>query len=459
MPLNEVQREGLARLIAARTENFLRWEKILDGQRVAFVVWPHPERLILAFHPDLKLPPDFDRRLAAHLRRRVGVLQTETVSLAQISYEPYAPIPDRVELDLAARPAGPLMLPLGIGHRGPVWLSLLEMDSVLVGGTRRMGKTTLLHAWLLALVTGEPPTRVRLVLYDGKDGLEFGRYSGLRHVEEVARTGEELASALGRLRGELAERARLLRERGARSIAELPADVRPPYLVLAVDELAAALETPGVEEGLRELVTRGGAYGILPVLATQRPESQVVAGFLKCNLATRIALPVPDVSDSRVILGRAGAEKLPKVPGRILFVWRGRLVEAQAPDVPTALLDEILGRLRRGDAPLPPPQALEDWQRRLVEIAMKPPFNGRFGPVRELAAAARVPRDRVDNLARAWEAQGLLGPVEYAEGGRKLPRRILPPLLALAGVSRTDLEGGGYGGFGSDLPDLPGEGG
>jgi len=444
---------NLTRFVAERTASFMRQEQLLpEGLRgPAFVAWPAPERAILIFSPELtdKLPPDFSRRLATYLHRRVVTLADSFV-FVQVSYEPHHPLPDRVELDLTSRPDGPLMVPLGVGHRGPIWLSLLEMDSVLIGGTRRLGKTNLLHSWILALVTGEPISRVRLVLHDGKDGLEFGRYAGLRHVE-VAQTGKDLAEALGRMRAELASRADLMSRHGARSVAELPAGTRPPYIVLVVDELAAALETPGVEEGLRDLVARGGAYGVLPVLATQRPESQVVAGFLKCNLATRIALPVPDVADSRVILGRGGAEKLPKVPGRILFVWKGRRVEAQTFHVPTALLDEILSRLRAGEAPLCPPPALEPWQRRLVEVAMKPPFAGRFGPVRELAQAAGVPRDRVEQLARAWEMQGLLGPVEFADGGRKLSRRILPPLLALAGVSGPDLAGGGFGGFGPDL--------
>lgn len=448
------ERENIARFIAERTTSFLRQEKLLDenGPRVAFVVWPDPQRAILVFHPEIELPSDFGRRLAAYLRRRVLTLTTSTptniFTFAQISYEPYNPIPDRVELDLASRPQGHLMLPLGVGHRGPIWLSLLEMDSVLIGGTRRMGKTTLLHAWILALVVHEPSTSVRLILYDGKNGLEFGRYAGLRHVDTVALTGEELAATLGRLQVEMAERAKLLSAHGARSIAELPSDIRPPYLVLIVDELAYALETPGVDEGLRDLISRGGAFGIHAILATQRPESNIVSGILKCNMGTRFALPVPDSASSRVILGQGGADKLPKYPGRVLFIWRGRRVEAQSPAVPTTLLDEILSRLRHGSAPLSPPQALEDWQRRLVEIAMKPPFNGRFGPIRELAKAAGVPRDRVDQLARAWEAQGLLGPVEYLPGGRKLPRLILPLLLRLAGI--TDLASAGYGGDGRD---------
>ena len=125
----------------------------------------------------------------------------------------------------------------------------------------------------------------------------------MRHVIIVG----DLTQALGDLRRELLQRGQLLQQHRVRSVTELPAEVRPPYLVLVVDELASALETEGVEEALRDLVARGGAYGILPVLATQRPESAVVSGFF--NLATRIALPVPDQADSRVILGRG--EKLP----------------------------------------------------------------------------------------------------------------------------------------------------
>lgn len=294
-----------------------------------------------------------------------------------------------------------------------------------------MGKTTLLHAWILALVTGESPERVRLILYDGKDGIEFGRYAGLRHVEALAHSGAELAGILGHLRGELVQRSRSLRQHGVRNVAELPVDARPPYLVLVMDELASALETPGVDEALRDLVARGGAFGVLPVLATQRPESAAVSGFLKCNLATRIALPVPDVADSRVILGRAGAEKLPKVPGRILFVWRGRLVEAQSPDTPTDMIEDILGRQRQGQAPLTLPLALADWERRLVEIAVRE-FDGAF-PYREIAGAAGVSHRQVEALARAWEMQGLLTPAQYA-GGRKLPRRVTERLRALAVV-------------------------
>lgn len=307
----EMQRSALARLLAERTLAFLRREDVLDTERrrgPAFVVWPNPTRAVLIFDPlivnDAQVSrPDFARRLAEHLHRR-AVVSNGSYLFIQIAYTPglthlESSLPERVLLDLTTRPGGRLMLPLGVGRRGPLWLSLPDMDSVLVGGTRRMGKTTLLHAWILALVTGESPERVRLILYDGKDGIEFGRYAGLRHVEALAHSGAELAGILGHLRGELVQRSRSLRQHGVRNVAELPVDARPPYLVLVMDELASALETPGVDEALRDLVARGGAFGVLPVLATQRPESAAVSGFLKCNLATRIALPVPDVADSR----------------------------------------------------------------------------------------------------------------------------------------------------------------
>ncbi len=438
-------RINAARLVADRALTFLQREDALRLERrrgPAFVVWPNPTRAILIFDPLIVngakvSKPDFAQRLAEHLHRR-AVVSNGSYLFIQVAYTPGlahlepAALPDRVPLDLTTRPSGRLMLPLGISHRGPLWLSLLDMDSVLIGGTRRMGKTTLLHTWLLALVTGKPAERVRLILFDGKDGIEFGRYTGLRHVETVARSGAELANVLGNLRGELSQRSRLLRQNNVRNVAELPVDVRPPYLVLVVDELASALETVGVDAALRDLVSRGGAYGILPVLATQRPESAVVSGFLKCNLATRISLPVPDLADSKVILGRAGAEKLPRIQGRILFVWEGRRVEAQAFDAPTAMIEDVLGRLRQGQAPLKPPLALEDWEKRLVEIALREPFCGAF-PYQEIARAAGVSHRQVEALARRWELEGLLTPAHY-EGGRKFPRRMTEQLRALAVV-------------------------
>lgn len=442
-------RYAMAGMLSQRLHFAVDKKKLLtpNPQGAYFIAVPRADRLICVFHPagitdvDQVLSDRFRVYLSERLDRRVEISAGVHLYM-QISYEPQRfvrRLPDRVPLDLAQRGGGPLMVPVAVTKRGPLWLSVLDMDAVIVGGTRRFGKTTFLHGWILSLTTGESSERVQLYLYDGKDGLEFSRYAGLRHVAAVAATGEELAKILGNLSVDLAERSRLMQKHGVREIGSLPVDVRPPYIVLIVDELADALKTDRVEEALADLISRGGAYGVHPILATQRPDSSTVAGFLKCNCPMRISLPVPTTADSQVILGRSGAEKLAKKRGRILFEWNGRMIEGQAFDVPTEMIEDILGRLQAGQAPLDPPLALKDWEKELVRIAVKgtrpngQPFGGRFGPNDDLAQVSGVSRRKIERLGPVWQQQGLLSPVKYEEGtGRKLSRRVLRPLLQLA---------------------------
>jgi hypothetical protein len=248
----------------------------------------------------------------------------------------------------------------------------------------------------------------------------------------VAGRGIELAPMIGDLCEELTTRSAILQAHGARNVRELGAQDRPPFLVLIVDELAEALTAPGVEEALLDLVSRGGAYGVIPVLATQRPDSSIVAGFLKCNLATRISLPVPSVQDSRVILGRAGAEKIERRKGRIILEWAGRMVEAQAYDVPTAMLNQVLDRMAAGEAVCDPPLALQPWQVRLVRTAVGE-LDGGFN-IRGLAELTGVSRRKIEGLAPKWEAQGLLSPAGADAQGRRTPRRVTQRLRDLAQV-------------------------
>ena len=418
----EDPRVALARMIAERALRLLANSAALEPGKIAIYALPRNERVILAFDlgaiQGLGLPPKFVRSLAEALNGRRVVASQNGGFFVQVAYwpEPRAKLEPQ-DLDLHQQPS-PLHVPVGMTSRGALWLSILEMDSVLVGGARRLGKTTLLHGWIQALLQGK---QALLVLWDGKNGTEFSRYAGPQAI-----IASDLRAALAQVQQEVTRREALFRERGVTNLPQhnaLPNVAPIPPIVLVLDELA---DLPGDAEGaLIELVRRAGAYGVHPVVGIQRPDADVMKGQLKANLTTRFALPVASVEDSRIILGRPGAEKLPKVKGRLLFVWNAKLVEAQAF---RAYLPEAASTLQvvANHSGL-----LTERERKLVAAAQQA---GGWFRVREVAEGAGESRDYVNQIAQRWETVGYLTPIQTEAGtGRRLGRRLTTALLQAAG--------------------------
>lgn len=213
----------------------------------------------------------------------------------------------------------PLLINLGLDVDGrPAILPLADAPHCLVAGQSGSGKTTALHTILAQLISSHTPAQLQLMLIDPKR-VELTAYEYAPHL--AAPVADNVQDAIQQLRGAvltMERRYQTLQALGARDIREANEKLRAdghaeiPYAVIVCDELAELMMASGkeVESLLVRLAQKGRAAGIHMVLATQYPVSSVFTGLLRVNVVSRVAFAVPDMTSSRVILDRNGAETL-----------------------------------------------------------------------------------------------------------------------------------------------------
>ncbi|MGY2325974.1 FtsK/SpoIIIE domain-containing protein [Pseudomonas sp. SDT2931_S440] len=225
----------------------------------------------------------------------------------------------------------------------PMIFDLAEAPHLFIAGATGSGKSVCLNALLLSLAMSSRPPELLMIDPKGVDFADFNGYARLRTGKVIT----DMAQAIAALRDvveEMERRQELLREYGARNIAEAQLAGAPlQRLVVVIDELADfMLGRTGAEEPLIRLAQKARATGIHLLLATQRPEAATFSGLLRANVPARIALTVQKATDSRIILDESGAEKLlmrgdmlVKLPGRPSQRVHG--VRVVGSDIKTAL--------------------------------------------------------------------------------------------------------------------------
>jgi DNA segregation ATPase FtsK/SpoIIIE, S-DNA-T family len=230
---------------------------------------------------------------------------------------------------------------------------LAEMPHCLIAGTTGSGKSVCINTIIISILMTRRPDEVKLILIDPKM-VEMASFESIPHlmcptVTEMRRAEQILEWAVE----EMDKRYELLKEAQVRNIAsynlltaeELIARFEPtspqeealipkklPHLVIIIDELADLMMTSGkeVESYIVRIAQKSRAVGIHLILATQRPERNVVTGLIKSNMPARIAFRVASGMDSRIILDSKGAESL-LGKGDMLFLKPGtsELMRAQ----------------------------------------------------------------------------------------------------------------------------------
>ncbi|WP_312265608.1 FtsK/SpoIIIE domain-containing protein [Neisseria sp.] len=222
---------------------------------------------------------------------------------------------DKVFLQTALQQySGNAVLPLCLGADEigkPVFDDLHKARHILVGGTTGAGKSVMVRTLLHSLFELIPSEKAEIAIFDSANDYAVFKDKQNLWNGEIHGNRDEMRGLLETFVEEMDNRLNMLKEYNATEIRLLPENIRPKYLIILVEELAALLDNDKeAEKPLVQLLQEGRKTGIHLIMATQEPDSKTFSARLRANIPSRIALKVSKPGSSEMILGETGAENL-----------------------------------------------------------------------------------------------------------------------------------------------------
>lgn len=212
-------------------------------------------------------------------------------------------------------------LTLGESLLGPEVVDLNTIPHILIGGSTGSGKTILLKNLLYQSAMKEAVVYIA----DFKGGVDFNQK--WQRITNVITDIDTLIIELDKIVKVLEERKLLFHHMECSNLREYNQRC-PQFLfqrvVFGCDEVAELLDKTGaldkaekekisiVEKRLSTIARQGRAFGIHLILATQRPDANILNGQIRNNMDLRICGRADDVLSKIILDNTDASERIPK---------------------------------------------------------------------------------------------------------------------------------------------------
>lgn len=228
-------------------------------------------------------------------------------------------LPDKIYWKSEKLSAKSFELILGESLTDCVKVDLSKVPHILIGGSTGSGKSVLLKLLLMQSVC----KGAKVYIADFKGGVDF---PSVWHKKcEIITEQNDLINILEKLVSEIQNRKLLLRENSCANIDEYNQKCEQSLerIIIGCDEIAEVLDKTGLDKSKKELVSKieyamsviarqGRAFGVHLIIATQRPDANILNGQIRNNIDIRICGRADDVLSQIILDNTDASDKIPK---------------------------------------------------------------------------------------------------------------------------------------------------